>query len=271
MTAFIANARMYAVAPEAEAAWRTLIERVTAEAGVALDYMRYEAPQPLEHLWSRPDLGAVQMCGYPIALRIADVTPLAAPIPAADWAQGKALYRSDLIVRADSRFRNLADTFEGRVGWTVEHSHSGFNALRHHLLRYRTPARPKLYREVVGNLVTARRILDSVLDGTIDVGPLDAFWHALVAKYRPELTKDIRVLESTELAPIPAFVAAPGLPSDDVRRLRAAFAAAASRDWFPALGEALLIRGFAPVTREDYATTLRWDEDAKAAGYLLPG
>jgi ABC-type phosphate/phosphonate transport system substrate-binding protein len=268
---FFANARMYAVAPDAEAAWRTLIERVAAEAGVALDYMAYPAPQPLEHLWSRPDLGAVQMCGYPIALRIADVMPLAAPIPAADWAQGKALYRSDFIVRADSRFHSLADTFGGRIGWTVEHSHSGFNAPRHHLLRYRTPSRPKLYREVVGNLVTARRILDCVLDGTIDVGPLDAFWHALVAKYRPELTKDIRVVESTDLAPMPAFVAAPGLPADDVRRLRAAFAAAASRDWFPALGDALLIRGFNAVDPKDYATTLRWDEEAKAAGYPLPG
>jgi ABC-type phosphate/phosphonate transport system substrate-binding protein len=268
---FFANARMYAVAPDAEAAWRALIERVAAEAGVTLDYMAYPAPQPLEHLWSRPDLGAVQMCGYPIALRIADVIPLAAPIPAADWAQGKALYRSDFIVRADSRFHSLADTFGGRIGWTVEHSHSGFNAPRHHLLRYRTPARPMLYREVVGNLVTARRILDCVLDGTIDVGPLDAFWHALVAKYRPELTKDIRVVESTDLAPIPAFVAAPGLPADDVRRLRAAFAAAASRDWFAVLGDALLIGGFNAVDPKDYATTLRWDEDAKAAGYPLPG
>src|SRR6185503_18020527 len=63
MSAFIANARMYAVAPDAEAAWRTLIERVTADAGVALEYIRYDAPQPLEHLWARPDLGAVQMCG----------------------------------------------------------------------------------------------------------------------------------------------------------------------------------------------------------------
>jgi ABC-type phosphate/phosphonate transport system substrate-binding protein len=270
MSGFIANARMYAVAPEAEAAWRTLIERVAAEAGVALDYMRYDAPQPLEHLWARPDLGAVQMCGYPIAMRLADVTPLAAPIPAADWAQGEAVYRSDLIVRADSRFKTLADTFGGRIGWTVEHSHSGFNALRHHLLRYRTPARPTLYREVVGPLVTARRILDSVLDGTIDVGPLDAFWHALVAKHRPELTTDIRVVESTIPAPIPCFVASPGLPTDDVRRLRAAFAAAASRGWFSALGEALLIRGFVPVNREDYATTLRWDAEAKAAGYPLP-
>jgi ABC-type phosphate/phosphonate transport system substrate-binding protein len=270
MTGFIANARMYAVVPEAEAAWRELIERVAAEAGVALDYLPYPAPQPLEHLWRRPDLGAVQMCGYPIALGIADVVPLAAPIPDLDWAGGRAVYRSDLIVRADSSFRTLADTFAGTVGWTVEHSHSGFNALRHHLLRHRRPDRPAVYARVVGNLVTARRILDSVLDGTIDIGPLDAYWHALIAKYRPEMLAGVRVLESTDLAPTPAFVAAPALPADAAGRMRAAFAAASRRPWFAPLGKALIVRGFAPVERSDFAATLAWDREAKAQGYPVP-
>lgn len=267
---FIANARMYAVTPEAEAAWRELIARVAAEAGVALDYVPYPAPQPLEELWRRPDLGAVQMCGYPIAMRLSDVVPLAAPIPDAEWAEGRAVYRSDLIVRADSKFTKFSGTFGGRLGWTVEHSHSGFNALRHHLLRYRRESRPALYGNVIGNLVTARRILDGVLDGTIDVGPLDAYWHRLIAKYRPELTQGIRVIESTDLAPMPAFVAASSLPADAVARLRAAFVAAAARPWFKPLGEALLIRGFTPVDHASYATTLAWDREAKAAGYPYP-
>jgi ABC-type phosphate/phosphonate transport system substrate-binding protein len=270
MTSFIANARMYSVAPEAEAAWRELLAHVADEAGVALDYMPYPAPQPMEGLWTRGDLGAAQMCGYPIALRLADVAPLAAPIPSLDWAQGRALYRSDLIVRADSPFRCLADTFSGRLGWTVEHSHSGFNALRHHLLRYRSAARPTLYGEVVGSMVTARRILDAVRDGSIDIGPLDAYWHALIAKYRPELTADIRVVESTELAPVPAFVASRALPDGAAQRLREAFANAATRDWFVPLGEALLIRGFVPVGQQDFAVTLAWDAEAKAAGYPVP-
>ena len=270
MTRFIANARMYAVAPEAEVAWRTLLVHIAEDAGVALEYMPYPAPQPLEALWARDDLGAVQMCGYPIARRLADVTPLAAPIPLAEWARGRPLYRTDLIVRRDSPYRSLADTFDGRLGWTVEHSHSGFNALRHHLLRYRSPARPALYREVVGSLITAGGILEGVRDGAIDVGPLDAYWHALIAKYRPELTADIRVLESTDLAPIPAFVSARNLPRDAARRLCYAFAQAATRNWFPPLGAALLIGGFAPVELEDFAATLAWDADAKAAGYPVP-
>jgi ABC-type phosphate/phosphonate transport system substrate-binding protein len=268
---FIANARMYAVAPEAEAAWQALIAHVAAEAEVALDYLPYPAPQPLEDLWRRPDLGCVQMCGYPIALGIADVVPIAAPIPALPWAQGRAVYRSDLIVRADSPFTRIEDSFGHRVGWTVSHSHSGFNALRHHLLPHWRARGGALYAEVRGELVTARRILDSVLDGSIDIGPLDAFWHALIAKYRPEITAGIRVLDQTDLAPMPAFVAAPSLPAAAVARLRAAFAAAASRPWFAQHADALLIAGFAPVDHASFATTLAWDRDAVAAGYAVPG
>ncbi len=264
----IANARMYAVAPEAEAAWQSLLARIAATAGVALDYTPYPAPQPLEDLWRRPDLGCVFMCGYPIALEIAPVIPIAAPVPDADWAQGRAVYRSDLIVRADSPFRTLADTFGGRIGWTVEHSHSGFNALRHHLLGI-GHGKP-LYRAAVGHLVTARRILDAVLDGSIDVGPLDAYWHMLIAKYRPELTAGIRVVESTAVAPMPAFVAAPSLAARDVAALREAFAAAHAAPWFADLAAALRLHRFLPVTRDDYAPTMRWDTEAKAAGYELP-
>jgi ABC-type phosphate/phosphonate transport system substrate-binding protein len=258
------------VTPEVEAAWQQLLARVADDAGVQLDYVPYPAPQPLEVLWRRADLGCVQMCGYPIALKIADVVPLAAPVPRAEWAEGRAVYRSDLIVRAEAPYRSLAETFGGTAGWTVEHSHSGFNAFRHHLLRYRTASRPTLYAKMVGPLVTARRILDSVRDGSIDVGPLDAYWHLLIAKHAPEITAGVRVLDSTDTAPMPAFVAAPSLPSDQAARLRTAFAAASMRPWFGGLSDILLLDGFTPVTQDDFAPTLAWDHAAKAAGYPMP-
>ena len=264
------NARMYAVTPAVEAAWRALLERVVNDAEVALDYLPYPAPQPLEVLWSRPDLGAVLMCGYPIATRLASVVPLAAPIPSAPWAESRAVYRTDLIVREDAPYQTLADTFGKRAGWTVEHSHSGFNALRHHLLAYRTPQRPALYREMVGNLVTARNVLDSVRAGRIDVGPLDAYWHLLIARHAPELASGVRVLTSTEVAPMPAFVAAAGAPADMISRLRAAFLAARRQGWFGPLAEVLLLEGFAEVSEESYAPLLRWERAAKAAGFDAP-
>jgi ABC-type phosphate/phosphonate transport system substrate-binding protein len=266
----IANARMYAVTPDAEAAWQVLIGHVAAEAGVAFDYLHYPAPQPLEDLWRRPDLGCVFMCGYPIALKLADVTPIAAPIPDAPWSNGKAVYRSDLIVRKDAPFQTLEDTFPGRVGWTVEHSHSGFNALRHHLLRYRTPERLNVYQSVTGNLVTARRILDEVLSGSIDVGPLDGYWHMLIARYKPELTAGIRVIASTETAPMPSFVVSKNADPVMIARLRAALSSAHQRDWFAAISQRLMLTGFQPMDHADYAPTLLWDRQAKAAGYPLP-
>jgi ABC-type phosphate/phosphonate transport system substrate-binding protein len=270
MSERILNARMYAVTPAVEAGWRALLEKIAHEAGVSCHYVPYPAPQPLELLWSRPDLGAVLMCGYAIALKLAPVTPIAAPIPRADWAAGRPVYRSDLIVRADAPYQQLEDSFGARAGWTVEHSHSGFNALRHHLLGYRTRERPTLYGQMSGKLLTARAVLDSVRAGSIDIGPLDAYWHLLVARHAPELTAGIRVLASTELAPIPAFVAAADAPAEIVARLRTAFLGAASQPWFAPLGDLLLLDGFAEVKSAHYATLLAWDQAAKAAGYLLP-
>jgi ABC-type phosphate/phosphonate transport system substrate-binding protein len=266
----IMNARMYAVSPEVEDAWRGLLERVTADAGVELKYVPYPAPKPMEELWRRPDLGCVFMCGYPIALKLAPVVPIAAPIPRADWAKGRAVYRSDLIVRSDAPYAKLEDTFDGRAGWTVTHSHSGFNAFRRHLLSFRTSERPKLYREMLGDLVTARAILDGVRDGRIDIGPLDAYWRMLIRKHRPELTEGVRTLASTDVAPMPAFVASASAPPQMIASLKAAFAGASLRPWFAELADELLLDGFAAVDEADFAATLAWDREARAAGYDLP-
>jgi ABC-type phosphate/phosphonate transport system substrate-binding protein len=264
------NARMYAVTPQVEAGWRALLAHVTQEAGVDLTYVPYPAPQPLEELWARADLGSVFMCGYPIALQLAAVTPIAAPIPDAAWAAGRPVYRTDLIVREDASYRTLQDTFGGRAGWTVAHSQSGFNAFRHHLLAYRTPERPALYAEMVGNLVTARNVLDSVREGRIDVGPLDAYWHLLIARHAPHLTAGIRVLASTAVTPMPAFVAAAGASGEMVARLRDAFTNSARRPWFGQFADLLLLKGFAEVNEGSFATLLQWDREARMAGFEEP-
>jgi ABC-type phosphate/phosphonate transport system substrate-binding protein len=266
----IANARMYAVTPDVEQGWRGLLARVAEEAGVPLDYLAYPAPQPLEALWSRTDLGCVFMCGFPIAKRLAPVVPLAAPIPDVAWARGRAVYRTDLIVRADSPFRTLADTFGHRAGFTVAHSQSGFNAFRSHLLRQRSPARPRLYAQMLGDLVTARRVLDSVRAGEIDIGPLDAYWHALLALSDPASTAGIRVLESTPVTPMPALVTSVAMPHAEADRLRRTLLSAATRPWFQQYSQPLRLAGFEAVTTTTYEVLLESEREALAAGYPQP-
>jgi len=262
----------YSVAPQTDAAWRELLSAIAREAGIAFQFLSYPLPQPLEELWLRHDVGCVFiMCGYPIALRQFDVVPIAAPIPVAPWAQGRAVYRTDLVVKADSHYEQLSDTFGGRIGWTMRHSNSGFNALRYHLLQYRTPERPTLYSQVVANLGTVRKILDSVLDGTLDVGPIDAYWHMLTQRYHPKLAAGVRTIESTATAPIPTFVASPAVPREVVDHLVISFQSAHSRQWFRPIADALLIDGFAPVRGIDaFSAILARARQAEDADYRSP-
>jgi ABC-type phosphate/phosphonate transport system substrate-binding protein len=261
----------YAVTARVEVAWKDLLVGIGREADITFNFLSYPLPQPQEALWSRSDLGCIfMMCGYPIAMRHFAVTPIAAPIPSAPWAQGQALYRSDLIVKADSRFHTLTDTFGGRLGWTTNQSHSAFNALRHHLLRYRTPHRPALYSRVVGDLGSVRKLFDAVCDGTIDVGPLDAYWYLLLQRHQPQLAARVRVIESTTTAPIPAFVASPAVRPEVAERLVAGFTSAERHDWFKPLADAIMLAGFAAAALDDFKVMRARDEEAIRAGYPLP-
>ncbi len=80
------------------------------------------------------------------------------------------------------------------------------------------------------------------------------------------------MLDSTDVATLPAFVTAASTPTATIDALRSAFAHASRQPWFSEYADALLIDGFAPVDATDYARTLEWDREAKAAGYVhLPG
>ena len=261
----------YAVTQGVEAAWEDLLLRIGREAGVVFAFLSYPLAQPPEELWARSDLGCVfTICGYPIAMRHLAVTPIAAPIPSAPWAQDRALYRSDLVVKTDSRFQTLSDTFGGRLGWTTNHSHSAFNALRYHLLQYRTPDRRALYSRVVGGIGSVRKLFESVCDGTIDVGSIDAYWHLLLQRHEPELAARVRVVESTATAPIPAFVASPAVSSEIRDRLGASFASAHRQTWFQPLAAAIMIKGFAACTLEDFDIIRARKDEAVGAGYPEP-
>jgi ABC-type phosphate/phosphonate transport system substrate-binding protein len=121
-----------------------------------------------------------------------------------------------------------------------------------------------------GDLVTARAILNAVVAGEIDIGPLDAYWHLLLERHAPELTVGVRVLATTELTPMPAFVAAAPATPAMIDALRSAFLGAARQPWFDQMRAPLQLAGFDAVGSADYAPYLEWDAQARAAGYELP-
>ena len=268
--AFVANARMYSVNPAARAAWRELFGWLARESGIALDVVDHAFPLPLSELWSRSDLACAFMCGLPFVRAVHPPLPVAAPIPRGAPVPGRPVYATRLIVRSDSRHRSLEDTFGGRLGYTVEDSHSGYNALRHRLLPYRSSPGERLYRESVGPLYTPRRVIEAVLAGDIDIGPLDSYALDLMLRHEPGLAKRIRIVASTEAAPIPLLVASPECPADVVAALQAALLRFGEAQACAELRDRLCLDGFAPVDVADYRLIASWEREALDAGYHQP-
>jgi ABC-type phosphate/phosphonate transport system substrate-binding protein len=268
---YVANARMYSVAPGAAAAWNELFEWLARESGVALQEIDHGFPAPLSELWSRQDLGCAFMCGFPYRLAKTPPRPVAAPVPTAAPVAGSAVYATRLVVSADSPFQSLQETFGCRLGYTAPDSHSGYNALRHHLLPYRLQRGAKLYRESVGPLFTPRRVIEAVLAGDIDVGPLDSFALDLMLRHDPDLKKQIRIVATTDIAPIPFLVASERCPDEVVVSLQTALLRFGDAAACAGLRDRLCLQSFVPVAIEDYGLMLRWDAEARAAGYAQPG
>jgi ABC-type phosphate/phosphonate transport system substrate-binding protein len=114
-------------------------------------------------------------------------------------------------------------------------------------------------------------VIEAVLAGDIDVGPLDSYVLDLIQHHDPALAAQIRVVATTNTAPIPFLVASSECPQRVVASLRAALMEFGDLAACAGLRERLCLRGFAPVAIRDYDLMLRWDAEARAAGYAHPG
>jgi len=263
----IASARMYSWSPSLAAAWHRLLDWVASRAGVSMTVMDQADPTSLDELWQRPDLGCAFMCGYPWALRRDKPRLLAAPVASPARYGGRPVYVTDFIVKADGPCRTLADTFGGRIAFSTEHSHSGYNAPRYHLLRYRSPERPVLYREVLGPFVRQRPCLDAVVDGRAEVAAIDGYGLDLLAKHAPAVAGRVRVVETTIPAPSAPLVAASGVDAATCERLTATLVGAHESPEIRSTLDDLLLSRFVRVAPADFQVFLDRQQAAEAAGY----
>jgi ABC-type phosphate/phosphonate transport system substrate-binding protein len=266
MTA-IASARMYSWSPTLTAAWRRLLDWVAARSGGALEVLELADPYPLEKLWARDDLGCVFMCGYPWAMREERPHLLAVPVPSPPRYGNRPIYFTDFVVRAESPYRTLEDTFGGTIAYSIEHSHSGYNAARFHLLAHRRADRPELYSKVVGPLYRQLPVIDAVLDGRADVGPVDAYGLDLLRRHGAERAQRVRVVATTLEAPSAPLVASPDVDAAARQKMTAALLAAHAAPELAATLDELLIARFVLADPGAFDVMLERQHQAEAAGY----
>ena len=263
----VASARMYSWSPTLTAAWRRLLEWVAARSGGGVTVLELADPYPLEELWARDDLGCVFMCGYPWALRAERPHLLAVPVPSPPRYGNRPIYFTDFVVRADSPHRTLEDTFGGCIAYSIEHSHSGYNAARFHLLPHRRPDRPALYGKVLGPLHRQLPVIDAALDGRADVGPVDAYGLDLLRRHGAERAKRVRVVATTLEAPSAPLVASPAVEVATRRRLTEALLAAHQAPELASTLDELLIARFTTADPQAFDVMVERQRQAESAGY----
>ncbi|MDB6086550.1 MAG: ABC-type transport system substrate-binding protein [Gammaproteobacteria bacterium] len=248
----IANARMYSVSPVAAALWRALLSAVIAEAGLAVTVIDHAEPAPLDELWSRNDQGAVFMCGLPFSRAQPQPALIAAPAPSQPEFDGRAQYWSDLVVREESAFHAVEDTFGKRVAFTVPGSQSGCVAAMSYFMS--AGAEFPLFDEVIQPTITPLGALSAVIRGTADIAPIDSYAFRLLREYRPDLTSRVRIVGQTARTPIPPLVASPeALRAPDALRLQSAFLEAHRSAANRSLMDKLLLERFTRPEPSSYA------------------
>jgi len=201
----IANARMYSVSPPVAQLWRELLSAAIERAGLPITVLDHAEPLALDELWARTDQAAVFMCGLPYSRSQPRPVLMAAPVPAPADFRGRPQYWSELVVRDDSEFRSIEDTFGRRLALTVPGSQSGCVAALSYLMT--AGGRHPLYGEIIEPQITPLGAMSAVIRGAADVAPIDSYALCLLRRYRPELTSQLRSVARTESTPIPPLVA----------------------------------------------------------------
>lgn len=242
---------MYSVTPAVKAAWNALLRWTLERARLDWQVVDHDPPRPMAELWQRQDLGLAMMCGLPFSQRAPRATLVAAPIPSPERYGGRPVYFTDIAVHADSSFQSLEDTFGHTVGYTLHDSMSGYAALRRHLLPLRK-GKP-LYARSVGGLQSARLVIEALADGRIDVGPLDSYSHDLLRANDPQFAAKVRVVATTQPAPIPPLVATAAVDDRQLEALRRALQDAGKAADLAEVRRTLVLKGFAVPEARDYA------------------
>jgi ABC transporter, phosphonate, periplasmic substrate-binding protein len=242
----IANARMYSVSPEAARSWRALLRAIIERAGLEIEWMDHAEPAPIDELWRRSDKGAVFMCGLPFSRSDPRPELIAAPVPSPCGFRGLPQYWSELVVRKDSTYQAIEDTFGGRIALTAPDSQSGCLAALYDLMTRAESFPP--YREVVTPTVTPLGALMAVIDGDAEVAPIDSYAYCLLKKFRPALVAQLRVVGRTARTPIPVLVASNG----GNEKLQAAFLEAHEISSTQAIMADLLLERFVRPDPGDY-------------------
>ena len=216
------------------------------------------------------DQGCVAfICGLPYVqltrTQPAPVALLAAPVLEGVRYGGRPIYYSDVIVRREAPWRSFADLKGASWAYNDPDSHSGYNITRYRL------AQMGETRGFFGKVVAAgwhQRAIRLVAQGAVDASAIDSQVLAVELRDHPELSTQLKVIDSLGPASIQPVVIGAQAPPGLKRDVQAALLAmTGDEEERRALARGLIER-FVAVGDADYDDIRAMLATAEAAGFM---
>ncbi len=186
---------------------------LSAHLGRPVTFVQRARYREILDLLLRGGLDVAWICGYPYVQHQSELSLIAVP-----RFQGQPLYRSYIVVAADSSFGSLEDLKGGIFAWSDPDSNSGYLFPRYRLTQMGQD--PDRYFRRTFFAWGHRHCVEAVAEGLADGAAVDGYvWDTLVLR-EPALTGRTRVVLRSPLFGFPPLVGAPGLPAGDVESVR---------------------------------------------------
>jgi ABC-type phosphate/phosphonate transport system substrate-binding protein len=235
-----------------DALWFAISARLAAR-GVDAPASLARDAGALEALWSSPGLLLSQTCGYPLMTHLQGlVDVLGAPSYGAAGCEGP-FHRSAIVVSKSAGASVLGDLRGRRCAINQPDSNTGMNLLRAEVAKLAAGAPFFSAVMVTGSHASS---LEFIASGRADVAAIDAVSYALLQRWRPALTSEVRVLTWTRPSPGLPLITGKSRPPHTLATLREVLTEVAADSALRDVRRELLWEGFAPLSMADYAPVL---------------
>ncbi|MBW4422242.1 MAG: PhnD/SsuA/transferrin family substrate-binding protein [Myxacorys californica WJT36-NPBG1] len=191
------------------------------------------------------------ICGLPF-IRQCRTAPkqlraIAAAVMQAERYQNRPIYFSDVIVQAESQFQTFSDLAGSTVCYNDPGSNSGYYLLRYRLLQEQCSTR--FFKTAVQS-GSHQRSIRWVIEGKATCAAIDSTVLEQEFRVFPELSHQVRTIESSDPCPMPPIVVSAHLDDDLIRKIQAALLQP-DKELKAAMAK-MNVKRYASVNNEDY-------------------
>ena len=194
------------MAPNADAMCRELATYLAHELDLAVELVDDVPWDARERLFDAGEIDLCWICGLPYVEKFDaghDIEVCVAPVMRSQRYDGRPVYFSDVLVRADTSYTCLQDLCGETWAYNEPRSHSGYNVVRYHLALLGHTL------DYFGTLIEAgshQTAIELIATGQATAAAVDSTVFEAEARRRPDLFRKLRAIDTLGPSPSPPWV-----------------------------------------------------------------